>query len=462
VLHLLSTACGSLVFAVLALAVGSCLAQDDAVPLIIELLKDKDKEIRALALEQVRTEAKGESATLKFAELLPTLSPEAQVGLLSALAGRGDKAAAPAVRSVLADTKDDALRVAAIEALGPLGTPDDVDALVKVLTIGPKPQQAMARASLVRLSGESASAAIVAEMQRAPTPQRVSLIEILTNRRAGITEILKAAVHNDPAVRSAAMTALGEIAAPEHLPAMLSGVLKAQPGKERAAAERAVTLVCHRIGDVEQQATPLLAAMDTLGPADRTILLPTLGRVGGPAALPVVEKAIKDSDPDLHAAGLTALCNWPDGSIATRLLQLARTEEHAEHRKLALKALIRVAPLPDARSDERRLDLLRTTFVMCQDDAERNLVLQRAKSIRTMETLRFIAAYLDQPNFAQQACETVVELAHHRGLREPNKAEFDRVLDRVIEISQDTTVVDRAQRYKKGQTWVRPKPAESP
>jgi hypothetical protein len=51
----------------------------------------------------------------------------------------------------------------------------------------------------------------------------------------------------------------------------------------------------------------------------------------------------------------------------------------------------------------------------------------------------------------------VVELAHHRGLREPNKAEFDQALDKVIQTSQDATVVDRAQRYKKGQTWVRPK-----
>jgi len=50
----------------------------------------------------------------------------------------------------------------------------------------------------------------------------------------------------------------------------------------------------------------------------------------------------------------------------------------------------------------------------------------------------------------------VVELAHHRDLREPNKAEFDRALDKVIQTSKDATVVDRANRYKKGQTWARP------
>jgi hypothetical protein len=51
----------------------------------------------------------------------------------------------------------------------------------------------------------------------------------------------------------------------------------------------------------------------------------------------------------------------------------------------------------------------------------------------------------------------VVELAHYRDLRQPHKAEFEQALDHVIRISKDATVIDRANRYKKGQTWVRPK-----
>jgi hypothetical protein len=200
-----------------------------------------------------------------------------------------------------------------------------------------------------------------------------------------------------------------------------------------------------------------VATVEVLENDESRALLPMLGRVGGAEALKAVEAAYRDSDEETHAAGLVALCNWPDGSIAARLLELARTEEHPEHRTMARKALIRIAPLPDDRSDARRLDLLRTTLAMCPDDQERNQVLDRAKAIRTIETLRFIEPFLNDEEFAQQACLTVVELAHHNSLRVPNKEEFDRALDRVIAISKDATVVDRAQRYKKGQTWVRPK-----
>jgi hypothetical protein len=120
-----------------------------------------------------------------------------------------------------------------------------------------------------------------------------------------------------------------------------------------------------------------------------------------------------------------------------------------------LRALIRIAPLADGRDDRRRLDTLRTVFVMCSSDAERRLVLERAKAIRCVDTLRFLVPFLEQPTLAQQACLTVVELAHHSSLRESNKDEFHAVLDQVMKISKDATVIDRAGRYKTGQTWVR-------
>jgi hypothetical protein len=290
--------------------------------------------------------------------------------------------------------------------------------------------------------------------------QRVALIEILTERRAGRDDLLAAAVDDDPQVRRAAMQALGRIADPEHIAAMVPAVLKAQPGSERIAAERAVAAVSHRISDRDRQAAPLLEAMNKLSTPQRLQLMPALGRVGGPAALAAAEEAYGEKDGTVHAAGLAALCNWPDGAVVGHLLEAARIDAHPEHRTLARRALIRIAPLEDARSDARRLDLLRTLFVMCPDDAERNQVLERVKAVRTVETLRFVAPYLDQPPFSHQACTTVVELAHHSGLRESHREEFHRALDRVIATSQDATLIDRAQRYKAGQTWARPKSPE--
>ena len=82
------------------------------------LLSDKDKEVRALGLEQVRDEVKGAEATRRFAALLPRLSPEARAALLGALGERGDAAARPAVLDQI-ECAEPEVRSAAIRAVGP-------------------------------------------------------------------------------------------------------------------------------------------------------------------------------------------------------------------------------------------------------------------------------------------------------------------------------------------------------
>jgi HEAT repeat protein len=449
----------------LGFAVASAAAQDadeDLIQLVVNLLGENDKDLRALGLEQVRTEAKGEAATRRFAAQLPKLPADAQVGLLRALADRGDKAARPAVFDMLKTKRDESVRVAAIAALGGLGEKADLRLLLELLAEGPKAEQDAARTNLVGMRGDAISAAIAAEMKQAASPIRVALIEILATRRAldTIPDLLSVAIDADAKVRTAAMVALGQIAGPEHTPGMVRAVLKAKPGTEREAAEKAIMFVCGRIPDAQKRADPLLAAMESLNETDRTALLPTLGRVGGPHALKVVEAAIANAR--RHEAGLRALCNWPDASVAARLIELAQSDEHADHRSMALGALIRVAPLPDGRPDGEKLELVRKVMEMCKNNEQRKLMLKRSSAIRTVETLRFILPYLDQPQYAEQACESVVELAHHRGLREPNKAEFHQALDKVIETSKDAVVIERANRYKRDQTWVRPKEPRRP
>ena len=88
---------------------------------------------------------------------------------------------------------------------------------------------------------------------------------------------------------------------------------------------------------------------------------------------------------------------------------------------------------------------------------EKNLVINRTRSAYDVESLRFVLPYVDQPKYGQIACETIVEIAHHREVRDPHKAEFDKALDKVIRTSKDPIVVERAQRYKRGETWDRSK-----
>lgn len=436
---------------------------DDLVDLVVGLLGDADKDVRAIALDQVRTRAKGQAATRAFAAQLPKLPADVQVGLLRALTDRGDGVARPSVLELLEASGDESVRVAAIAAVGALGEGGDATLLIGKLGGGSKAEHAAARKSLQRLRGDDVGQSICAaiEAKDADAGLRVSLIEVLAERRdkSALGDLLATAVDDDDGVRMASMTALGQLAGPEQMAGMVRGVLAAKSSAERAAAEKCVMFVCHRIDNADEQADALIAAIDQLKPDYRAAMLSTLGRVGGPKALDRVEAAIADADPALHDLGIRALCNWPSAAVADRLTGLATTAESPAHRTMALRALIRVAPLTDDRADEQRLALLGKAMTMSQRDEERILVLQRARAVRTLATLRFLLPFVDEMELAETACESIVELAHHRTLRDANKAEFHAALDKVIAASKDAVVVDRANRYKKGQTWVRPKPA---
>jgi HEAT repeat protein len=434
-------------------AASSARADDDLVQTVSNLVTDQDKDVRAVGLEQVRDEVKGAEATRRFAALLPKLTPAAQVGLLGALAERGDAAARPAVLDLLTDSPAE-VRGAAIRALGALGDKDDVPRLTRLL--GEAKSEKDAVAAITGLHGQGVNTALCAEMKNAKPAQRVKLLQLLVARHAidTLPTLLEMVKDADAGVRVAALEALGQLAGPEEIAKLAHSVLDAKDAAAREEAEKALMLIAQRNPKADQRALPLLKVMSGLNENENTALLSALGRIGGKPALKVIEAALADKDPARSAAALRALCNWPDGSIAPRLVEFTLAAQDPAVRKMLLNALIRVAPLPDKRPDAVRLAMLKKAMELASSDEQRAMVLKRAPAIRSLETLRFVVPYLDQPQFTPMACQAVVELAHHKALRQPNKVEFNKVLDKVLALSNDPVVLLRAKRYQNDQTWV--------
>jgi hypothetical protein len=254
------------------------------------------------------------------------------------------------------------------------------------------------------------------------------------------------------------MSALGKLGKPEQLASILPGVLKAQKGGERDNAERNVVTICSRIGNQDQRGTALIEALKTIPAAERDELLPLAGRIGGKLLINYVGDVAKDADPARRQLAIDALGKWPDASVADKLLEIANEPSGPAERRSAFLGYIKVcATRDDGRSDAERLQRMKDAMKIAKTVEEQTQVINRTRTAYSVDSVRFVLPYLDQPQFAEITCETIVEIAHHRDVREPNKAEFDKILDKVIETTKDPVVVDRAQRYKKGETWVRPK-----
>ena len=424
-------------------------ADEHPVEKISVILRGEDRGAAGVAAAQI---AKLDPTELKeLARTLAYLPPASQVLALEALRVRADKRVLPEVVAI-AGSQDSKVRIAALRALSSVGDASVVPLLLEALSDGGATARA-ARGSLEALYGERVDAAIIAAMQAAENIQRRALlIEILNRRRSvvAVPVLLEESRHSEPHVRMYAMTALSQLAQHDDVPQMVQGVLVANTGKERDGAEKAVMLLCNRVAERDQRADPILQVFDTVSAEDQQSLLPLLGRIGGPRSLEKIQTALESKDPDLYGVGVRAICNWPDGDVAQELLDIFQSSQEESYRLQAMRAFIRVIALRHDRPNAESLEMLRQAMKFCSRDEERNLILSRTISaeIRSLEALQFVLPYLKNPATAQQACRAIVGLAHHRYLRRPNQAEFDKALGEVIAVSDDPALVDQARRYR--------------
>ena len=182
--------------------------------------------------------------------------------------------------------------------------------------------------------------------------RRALLIEILDSRRASaaVPALLEEVASDDGNVRRRAISALGNVAGPDDVAGMVRGLLKIHDAGERNEAGWAIAAVCSRIADEAKQADPVLAEYRKAPAAEQLVLLPVLGRIGGPAALALVREAVAGPDPARRASGYEALFHWPDPAVADDLAKLAETTTDEDLKVRAIHELVRVVILPGARS----------------------------------------------------------------------------------------------------------------
>ena len=417
---------------------------EKALPIVIELMKGNDPELRANAIRFVR-DFKGEAATKRFAAELPTLPADTQVLLIAALADRADAAAKP---PILAATKsdDEAVRAAALEALGQVGDASVVPLLAEAAATGKGKDRDAARASLINLSGEGVDAAIAKAMESAEGKTRAELIRTLAERKAtGVTDaILKAASDADNDIRREAIRALGVLAGEEQLAALVGRMVQPKEAGDRPAIEKSVMAVCVRIEDKGKQEAPVLAALGGATGEAKAALLRVLGKTASAKALAAVRAGMKDRDPAVHDAAFRSLADWPDAAPLDEVMKLVRTSADQVHKVLALRGAVRMINLPSERDTDETLDLYKQALDLAQRPEERKLVLAGLANATSPEAIRVVEPFLDNPALRDEGIQTMLAIA--KTLSATHKPEAIAALRSVIGVARDKRLRDDAKR----------------
>lgn len=418
---------------------GQAQAGDDVVDMIVELIIGSDSDMHNLALQQIREEAPGKSATRQFVALLPDLSPEVQAKLLDALGERGDNAARKGILKTMS-SETEAVRIATIQALGGVGEAEDVLILARTAATGSDAEKEAARESLRLLRARKTNNAIIKAMKDADSNVRVELIHALVSRDADetLSDILNYAADADLNVRLAVLNALKAMATAKHTEAVVTCIVAAKEKTEQKQASLALLSVCSR--GQEKCARDIIDGFDKADAAARVSLLKGLAEAGGKKSLNEVVIRLKDQDEEVQSQAVRVLAGWSDRAAIPHLKTLAADVTNLRNHVLAIRGIVRLAGPGEKQSVD--LAVLAETLKLASRKEEKTLVLGTLGTVPSMESLTLVAANLDQPALVEDASLAAIRIAEN--IKGGDKDALRSAMKKVVKSSKIQTTHDRA------------------
>lgn len=360
------------------------------------------------------------------------------------------------IRQVQAGLKSDneVLRDAAILAVGALGSSRQIPELLD-LASNDKTRD-LAKIALIRMNDRMLDVQLLGALEKEKDAGRFETIaDILKNRdnSTAFPVLMKRALAPDVANRLNLIRTAESFADKDNVGQFVDVWEKITDRGQRDQAEQIIARL------VQGDSAPVVKKRTDKNYA---LMFSLLGRIGDEKSLDEIRNRVFDkplgagmkASPELKAAALRALCNWPDGRVAEDLLAVAGDEKFSDSDRIAaLRAFARVASLPNDQikikvGDKEKVELLAKGMAIAKRVDEKRLILQRAGQVRHPDSLRFILNYFDDGELQHQVCWSIVDLSHHNGLRNSAKDEFKAALDKVIATSKDQNQLDRAKNYR--------------
>lgn len=401
--------------------------QAKAAPTLIEALRSADPRLSAAAAKALAEVANDELVNALLSQFA-AWTPQVQALVLGTI----DTPLARPTCVVAASSPDERVRLAAISALGRLGSAANIPLLLD-MAVQSGAGQAVARKSLAALRDQAANEALIAAARSGATPIRVEAIRALAARNAtgAVPVFIALAAEGDPAVRAAAFKGIGQMGRAADLASLVTLVVQSQTASDRDAAEGALSAVAQRAVDREAAAAPVLAALPGASTEARCALLRVLSQLPGPKSLDALRAAIRSGDAAVQDVAVRGLAEWPDATALSDLGAIAGASNNPTHRALALRGFIRLAGLASGRPAADTVRLLADALKWSRSAEEKQLVLAALSACDDASALEVAGGCLADGAVEVEAATTVVRLARKLQATDPDAASaaVQRILD---------------------------------
>jgi HEAT repeat protein len=267
----------------------------------------------------------GKDTTAAVAAKAKAAEPKLKTILLHVLGKRGDPSVLPLLVGAAKDN-DEAVRIAALQAMGDLKATGAAPTLVAALKAAKGAERDKAEWALSRIPGEQTTQAIAAAIKSADKDGRSVLLRSLGYRKDPNTLPALIASTKDPeeAVRAAAFRAMGQLGHIKGLDTILAA-LETVKGAERDAAVYALRGMQGR----EATAAMIEAAKKSAAPSVLAPILTVLSWRDDPAVGPFLLAGARNPAPAVQAAALDGLARLKDPGAAPLIIAAATKSQGA-------------------------------------------------------------------------------------------------------------------------------------
>jgi len=342
------------------------------------------------------------------------------------------------------------VRLAAIPAASQLGGSDVLTDLLALLQTNEADEIKAVKQALMCLPGPKVVPEAAKVLEEVPPLGRVALIEILSERRAKehVDIIFAQTKSENDKVRDAAVRGLEHLVSEKDLPRLIDILIEAQNNTEILLAQNAAVASANQISDPEKRADMFLEKLEKTTGAKRADLLKPLARIGGKNALQTVVTETQNEDPVIQDAAVFTLAKWLDISAADELISIYRSTEKRKHLHLAIKGYVRLVKEAEL-APEDKLGMLIEALNIVAENEEKNLVLSGLASVKTLDSLKLVAAYLDDQDLKSRAASIAARIV----LPQPGTdkgltgAEVISVLKKAARLIEDSYERERIEKY---------------
>ncbi len=400
-----------------------------AAPELVSALKSDHARLRAAAAKFLCELGSEEVLDAVLAEM-SSLSADTQAMILTMVS---DKAALPAVLRA-AKSPDEAVRAAALGALGRLGDASSVPVLLGIAATEKGELQAAARQSLQELRVAEVAAALVAAAQEGKPGERIEAIRALAARGDGsaVPVLLKAAAGSDSQLQAESLAALAVLGDQRALPALVKILVESTTEHQRSAAEKAIVETSRRTENKDAAAGVVLAAISGPSAPVRCSLLRVLARIPCEKALDALRTSVNDGDAAVSDTAVRGLAEWPDPAAAADLLAVARSDKSPIHKILALRGAIRLAGPASNLPAEQAVKLLADAMGLASRAEEKKLALAALGEVEHAAAMDLAAKCLSDQQLEVEAATAVVKIA--KSVRATNADAAGAAVQKILDV----------------------------